>query len=189
MSSEDDQENEGWSRPVRANPAEPGQQLTKANSITMAEIEALQAANRAVVIYPRKGVVVVDGFKRYNLDGTPAMTKRQLKEANRGKKEKVEGRDIRATADVRQTVKNEPDRLANSVAAHFSASRLDAIRAFYKQRPRGDVWFLVEIVDDLLPALKSLRALIHDLGVQDADDSWTEAVERADKIIASTEAK
>ena len=189
MSSEDDQDNDGWSGPVRANPAEPGQTLTKANSITMAEIEALQAANRAVVIYPRKGVVIVDGFKRYQLDGTPMMTKRQLKEANRVQKEKGQGRDVRATADMRQAVSNEPDWLADSIAAQFSASRLDAIRSFYKHRPRGDAWFLIEIVDDLLPALKSLRALIHDLCVQDADDSWTEAVERADKVIANAEGK
>ena len=46
-------------------------------SITIAEIEALQAANHVVVIYPRKGLVVVDGFKRYQLDGTPMMTKRR----------------------------------------------------------------------------------------------------------------
>lgn len=48
-------------------PAEPGQAVTKSNAITMAEVEALQAANRAVVIYPRKGLVIVDGFKRYLL--------------------------------------------------------------------------------------------------------------------------
>ena len=117
------------------------------------------------------------------------MTKRQMQEANRGKKEEVKGRDVRATADVRQVVNNEPDWLADSIAAQFSASRLDSIRAFYKHRPRGDAWFLVEIVDALLPALKSLRALIHDLGVQDADESWYETVAHAEAVIASVEAK
>lgn len=101
---------------------------------------------------------------------------------------KVQGRDVRATANVRPAV-NEPDWLADSIAAQFSASRLDAIRAFYKHRPRGDAWFLVEIVDDTLAALKSLRALIHDLGVQDADDSWNEAIARADAVIARAEGK
>ena len=138
------------------NPAEPGQALTEANRITMAEIEALQMANRAVVIYPRKGLVIVDGFKRYQLDGTPIMTKRQQKEASRGKKEKAKGRDVRATADVRQVVKNEPDYLADAIAAQFSASHLDSIRAFYKHRPHGDMWYLVEIVDDLLATLKAV---------------------------------
>jgi hypothetical protein len=41
--------------------------------------------------------------------------------------------------------------------------------------------------DDLLASLKSIRALISDLGVQDADDAWYEAVERADAIIAKVE--
>jgi hypothetical protein len=175
---------------MTTNPAaEPGKPITNANRITMAEIEALQAANRAVVIYPRKGVVIVDGFKRYQLDGTPAMTKRQLKEANRGKKEKAEGRDVRATADVRKIVSgSEPDRLADRIAVQFSGSRLDAIRAFYKHRPRGDAWFLVEALDDAHTALKSLRALIHDLGVQDADDSWYEAIARTDAVIARIDA-
>lgn len=43
--------------------------------------------------------------------------------------------------------------------------------------------------DELLEALKSLRALIRDLGVQDADDAWYEAVERADAVIAKVEGK
>lgn len=48
---------------------------------------------------------------------------------------------------------------------------------------------LAEQRDDLLKALKSLRTLIRDLGVQDADDAWYEAVERADAVIAKAEAK
>jgi hypothetical protein len=84
------------------------------------------------------------------------MTKRQLKEANRGKKEKAEGRDIRATADVRTTVTNEPDRLADSIATQFRGSRLEGIRTFYKHRPHGDMWFLVEIVDDILATLEAV---------------------------------
>ena len=116
------------------------------------------------------------------------MTKRQQKAVRRAEKEKAkEGCDVRATSDVRPVV-NEPDRLADSIAAQFkSGSRLDGIRSFYKHRPHGDMWFLVEIVDDLLPALKLLRALIHDLGVQDADESWYEAVAHADAIIAKAE--
>jgi hypothetical protein len=58
-----------------------------------------------------------------------------------------------------------------------------------RERPRGDAWFLIETVDDLLPALKSLRALIRDLGVQDADESWYAAVAHADAVIANVEAK
>ena len=50
------------------NPAKAGQAPTKANHITRAEVKALQAANHAVVIYPRKRLVIVDGFKRYQLD-------------------------------------------------------------------------------------------------------------------------
>ena len=136
--------------------AEPGRALTEANRITMAEIEALQASNRAVVIYPRKGLVIVDGFKRYQLDGTPIMTKRQQKEARRGEKEKAQGSDVRSAAGVRPTVNNEPDWLADSIAAQFSASHLDSIRAFYKNRPHGDMWYLVEIIDKLLATLRAV---------------------------------
>jgi hypothetical protein len=114
------------------------------------------------------------------------MTKKQFREARRSEKE-TKGQAVHSAPDVRPSVRNEPDYLADSIAAQFSASRLDAIRSFYKQRPRGDAWFLVEIVDDLLPALKSLRALIRDLGVQDADESWYEAVARADAVIAKAE--
>ena len=52
-----------------------GPEPTSAPKLT--SIGALQAANHVVVIYPRKGLVVVDGFKRYQLDGTPMMTKRR----------------------------------------------------------------------------------------------------------------
>ena len=48
---------------------------------------------------------------------------------------------------------------------------------------------LAEQRDDILMALKSLRALIHDLGVQDADAAWYEAVERADAAIAKAEGR
>ena len=46
---------------------------------------------------------------------------------------------------------------------------------------------LAAMAPELLTELKSLRALIHDLGVQDADDSWNEAVARADVVIAEAE--
>lgn len=42
---------------------------------------------------------------------------------------------------------------------------------------------------ELLAALKSLRSLIRDLGVQDADDAWYEAVERADVVISAVEGR
>jgi len=48
---------------------------------------------------------------------------------------------------------------------------------------------LAEQRDDLLKALKSLRALIHDLGVQDADDAWYAAVAMADAVIAKAEGR
>lgn len=43
--------------------------------------------------------------------------------------------------------------------------------------------------DELLVALLSLRALIHDLGVQDADDSWNAAVAKADAVVDALVAK
>lgn len=39
--------------------------------ITANEVAALIEANRAVFPYPRKGIIVVDGFKRYT--ATPAV--------------------------------------------------------------------------------------------------------------------
>jgi hypothetical protein len=176
-----------------ATPAEPGKPITTDNRITLAEIKALQASNRAVVISPRKGVVIVDGFKRYHLDGTPMMTKRQLKEAIRGskkekEKEKAEGCDVRLAADVRPVVKNEPDYLADSIAAQFSASRLDAIRAFYKHRPRGDAWFLVSIVDDLLATLKTVALSPNPICT--GEHEFCDCIgERVRSVIARTEAK
>ena len=35
------------------------------NKITAQEVRELTACNRVVMGYPRKGLVVVDGFKRY----------------------------------------------------------------------------------------------------------------------------
>ena len=35
-------------------------------SITAKQVQALKAAGRVVFAYPRKGEVVVDGFKRYS---------------------------------------------------------------------------------------------------------------------------
>jgi hypothetical protein len=131
-----------------ATPAEPGKPLTEANRITMAEIEALQAANRAVVIYPRNGTVIVDGFNRYQLAGT-MLSKRQQKEAQRAQKEKTQGCDVRTSSDVRPVI-NEPDRLADSIAKQFKGTRLDGIRTFYRHRPHGDMWFLVETMDHML---------------------------------------
>lgn len=43
--------------------------------------------------------------------------------------------------------------------------------------------------DELIVVLLGLRALIHDLNVQDADDSWKEAVARADAVMDSLAAK
>jgi hypothetical protein len=43
--------------------------------------------------------------------------------------------------------------------------------------------------DELLVALLGLRALIHDLDVQDADDSWNAAVAKADAVIDALVAK
>jgi hypothetical protein len=43
--------------------------------------------------------------------------------------------------------------------------------------------------DELLVALLGLRALIHDLDVQDADDSWNEAVTKADAVVDALAAK
>ena len=41
--------------------------------------------------------------------------------------------------------------------------------------------------DEAVRELKSLRALIRDLGVQDADDSWNDAVDRADAVLVKAE--
>ena len=35
--------------------------------ITQSEIDAMRLAGRAVAVYPRKGVAVVDGFKRFKI--------------------------------------------------------------------------------------------------------------------------
>jgi len=119
------------------------------------------------------------------------MTKRQLKEAIRGSKkeeEKAEGRDVRLAADVRPVVKNEPDHLADSIAAQFNASRLDAIRAFYKHRPRGDAWFLVSIVDDLLATLKTVALSPNPICT--GEHEFCDCIgDKVRSVIARTEAK
>jgi hypothetical protein len=43
--------------------------------------------------------------------------------------------------------------------------------------------------DELIVVLLGLRALIHDLNVQDADDSWNQAVATADAVMDSLAAK
>lgn len=43
--------------------------------------------------------------------------------------------------------------------------------------------------DELIVVLLGLRALIHDLNVQDADYSWNEAVAKADAVTDSLAAK
>ncbi len=54
------------------------------------------------------------------------------------------------------------------------------LRAEKAERERDE---FVHQRDTLLVELLSLRALIHDLNVQDADDSWYLAVARADAVI------
>jgi hypothetical protein len=39
----------------------------KRPTITQAQVDALKASGRAVAIYPRKKLVVVDGFKYFRL--------------------------------------------------------------------------------------------------------------------------
>jgi len=40
---------------------------TTKKTITQAGVEALRKAGHAAILYPRKGIVVVDGYKQFKL--------------------------------------------------------------------------------------------------------------------------